>query len=133
MPLIFFTCGQRLFPKDLVVTMQVAKVGADGRLVLADGCDVFYNAGQAHILGIFFAVAVALAGNEHQHIRPASLEMRVTKLPYFVFGVAYQDTLLKMWNFVKIVHIELAHERCKSVVLVEARQHCFCKFFMSFD
>lgn len=130
MALIFLSSHERLLPKDLVVTVEIAQIGADGGLMFADSGNIFHDGCQVDAFRVIFAVAIALAGDENEHVGSITLKVRVAELPDLVFGVADQDALLKMGYFVEVVHVELSNKRCKGVVFVEAWQDTFSKLLV---
>ena len=74
-----------------------------------------------------------LSLNEAQQIRLATVEMRVFEVPGFGISVALQDALLQMRNFVKPVHVQLAHERREFLVFKPTTEYFTSKPLMVED
>ena len=74
-----------------------------------------------------------LAFYEAEEVGLAAVEVGVFEVPGFGISVALQDALLQMRNFVKPVHVQLAHEGRKLLVLEPAPEHLARELFMVED
>ena len=134
------------FPERVVRLLQGTEIGRDGLLVsldcsdtIDDGVDVHemtrsdvregirgVTRSIMHIEGAVVGLAVRgllLALDEAKEVGLATVEVGVFEVPWFGISVALQDALLQMRNFVKPVHVQLAHKRRKLLVLEPASEH----------
>ena len=147
------TSGNSFFPEGIVGLLERREVGGDGLLVAFDRGDAVDDRVDVHevtrrdvgegtggvaggIVDIHSGVVglavggLFLALDKTEEVGLAAVEVRVFKMPWFGIGVALQDTLLQMRNFVKPVHVQLAHERRKLLVLEPASEDLARELFM---
>ena len=78
-------------------------------------------------------VRLLLALNETEEIGLAPAEVWVFEVPWFGVRVALQDALLQVRNFVKPVHVQLAHERREFLVFKPTTEYFTSKPLMVED
>lgn len=149
------TGGDSFFPEGVVGLLERREVGGngllvtlDGRHAVHDGIDVHKVArGDAregvgvvgrigHVDGRIFILAMGgllLALDEAEEIWLTTVKVGVFEVPWFGISVALENALLQMRNFVKPVHVQLAHKGRKLLVLEPASKHLTSKLFMVED
>ena len=119
----------------------------DGGDTVHDGVDVQKLAG-GYVCGLgsssvldvedrrFICLAVVgllLALYEAEKIGLCTAEIGMFKVPWFGVRVALQDALLQVRNFVKPVHVQLAHERREFLVFKPTTEYFTSKPLMVED
>ena len=123
-------------------------VTLDGRHAVHDGIDVHEVArgdaregvgvvgGIGHVDGRIFILAMGgllLALDEAEEVWLTTVKVGVFEVPWFGISVALENALLQMRNFVKPVHVQLAHEGRELLVLEPASEHLAGKPLMIED
>lgn len=150
------TRGDGLLPKRIVGLLEGTELGRDGLLVALDGGDTVHDGVDVHevarghvgercggggggvvhvecgVVGLTMG-GLLLALNEAEEVWLAAVEVGVFKVPWFGIGIALENALLQMRNFVEAVHVQLAHKRRELLVLEPATKDLAGKLFMVED
>lgn len=150
---VALSSSHRLLPERVVGLLQCTKIGRDGLLVpldcsnpIDDRVDVHEMAGRdigegiggmtcgiVHVYGDVVGLTVRgllFALDEAEEVGLAAVEVGVFEVPWLGISVALQDALLQMRNFVKPVHVQLAHKGRELLVLEPASKHLTRKLLM---
>jgi len=66
------------------------------------------------------ATLTIFSSHKTEKIGLSSVKIGVLKVPKLCFGIAFQDALLEVRNFVKSVHVQLPNERREIAMLEES-------------